>query len=295
MKNQPHHHDCPFCQWVTNKPEFAIAENDSFLALANISPDVEGHLLIITKAQRTNITQLTEREWNDLLPILSSVTNKLTNTLQPLGFNIYSNSGAEGAARQAVFHFHLHVIPEREGNRGVGYLRKPWFTPSETKFAQINETLQTNEGILQADSHALAQLVERDQASDAGHLTIKSKNIIANLNQVDAETWQQMGQLLRTGLTKLDQLNPSSCRTLFFLGQIGGLKQTNNLQIHLIPRYQSQGHQAKEVIPIPAEVLELAERLRQTESEVVETTQAEQSSAEEELSIQIVVSPFKDC
>jgi diadenosine tetraphosphate (Ap4A) HIT family hydrolase len=62
MKNQQHHHNCPFCQWVQTKPEFFIEENQSFLSLANISPDSEGHVLIITKEPRTNITELTAEE-----------------------------------------------------------------------------------------------------------------------------------------------------------------------------------------------------------------------------------------
>ena len=79
-----------------------------------------------------------------------------------------------------------------------------------------------------------------------------------------------MGELLRESIKRVEQsLNPSSLRVCLFLGRIGGwqLKETG-LQIHLIPRYKSQGHAAKEVIPIPEEVLRMAERLRGMENEL---------------------------
>jgi hypothetical protein len=80
-----------------------------------------------------------------------------------------------------------------------------------------------------------------------------------------------MGELLRESVKRIEKFSPSSLRTCLFLGKIGGLKNSDNsrLQIHLIPRYKSQGHEAKEVIPIPLEVLEVAERLRGTESELI--------------------------
>jgi len=79
-----------------------------------------------------------------------------------------------------------------------------------------------------------------------------------------------MGELFRESIKRIEQgLSPSSLRTCLFLGKIGGLKNNSQLQIHLIPRYKSQGHEAKEVIPIPPEVLEIAERLREAESEEI--------------------------
>jgi len=275
MKNQQHHQDCPFCQWVKEHPSYLIEKNNpSYLSLANISPDSEGHVLIITKEPRTNITELTKEEWANLLPLLKSTTNKITNTFYPQGFNIYSNAGAEGGARQAVFHFHLHVVPEREGNRGVGYLRKPWFIPSVEKYQEIEKALQVEQGIVKDNEKIIAKLVEREQASDYGHLVITSKEFNSHdLNQIDIKTWTQMGELLRESIERIEQgLNPSSLRTCIFLGKIGGLNQANNsqFQIHLIPRYKSQGHAAKEAIPIPPEVLEVAESLREAESEIVE-------------------------
>jgi hypothetical protein len=72
-----------------------------------------------------------------------------------------------------------------------------------------------------------------------------------------------MGKLLQESIKRVEQnLNPGSLRMCIFLGKIGGLKDNSQLQIHLIPRYKSQGHEAEEIIPIPPEVLEVAEGLR---------------------------------
>ncbi|WNE40889.1 MAG: hypothetical protein mread185_000346 [Mycoplasmataceae bacterium] len=283
MKNQPHHQECPFCQWVQNKPEYAIEENESFLSLTNISPDTEGHVLIITKESRTNISELTLQEWESFLKILQSTINKLNIVLGPQGFNIYSNSGAEGAARQAVFHFHFHITPEWKGNRGVGYLRKPWFIPSVEKYQEINEVLRTKKGIIEENDRAISQLIEREQASDYGHIIISSKNLKNNdINEVDKETWKQIGQLLQESIARIEKnLDLSSFRTIFFLGEIGGIKErSNQLQIHLIPRYKPQGHAAKEVIPIPSEVLELAEELRKINDKQIKFQEQEECQQE---------------
>jgi diadenosine tetraphosphate (Ap4A) HIT family hydrolase/ATP-dependent Lon protease len=275
MKNQQHHQDCPFCKWIIDKPEYAIEENNSFLSLANISPDSEGHVLIIARQPRTNIAELTEEEWNDLLPILQSTTNKITDIFSPQGFNIYSNAGAEGAARQAVFHFHLHVTPERIGNRGVGYLRKPWYIPSPQKYEEIEKDFSSKQGIISENkkSKVIVKLIEREQSSDEAHLIITSRETLkSDLNQVDSATWNQMGELFRETIQKLlnkQDLDVKSLRTCIFLGRIGGLKDNPQFQIHLIPRYVAKGSDSKEIIPVPPEVLEVAEKLRNVKDHYV--------------------------
>src|SRR4051794_26250960 len=80
-----------------------------------------------------------------------------------------------------------------------------------------------------------------------------------------------MGELFRESVKRINEkLDAKSLRTCLFLGKIGGLNQTNpaQLQIHLIPRYTAKGAEAKEVIPIPPEVLEVAKRLEDAESEL---------------------------
>jgi diadenosine tetraphosphate (Ap4A) HIT family hydrolase len=275
MKNQPHHQDCPFCQWINNKPEYAIEENSSFLSLANISPDSKGHVLIITKQPRTNIAELTSEEWNDLPLILQSTTNKITNTFSPQGFNIYSNAGAEGSARQAVFHFHLHVIPEWEGNCGVGYLRKPWYIPSVERYKEIEKILGSKQGIISEKSKAIVKLTKREQSSDEAHLIIVSKEPLkSDFDLIDLEIWNQMGELFRETIQKLNQnIDIKSLRTCIFLGRIGGLKDNPQFQIHLIPRYVAKGSDSKEIIPVPPEVLEVAKRLRLAENKKFQAQQ----------------------
>src|SRR6185503_5963807 len=99
MLQNSHHLECPFCKWVelieenkrlkkfkteqTDKyvltkrrqsnlnlgqssnfsvEEILIEENHSFLSVVNISPDSDGHVLIVTKEPRTSITKLTPQE-----------------------------------------------------------------------------------------------------------------------------------------------------------------------------------------------------------------------------------------
>jgi len=86
-----------------------------------------------------------------------------------------------------------------------------------------------------------------------------------------------MGGLLRESIKRVEQgLNPSSLRTCLFLGQIGGWQsKETGLQIHLIPRYTAKGADSKEVIPIPPEVLAVADRLRKADSELIQEEKIE--------------------
>src|SRR5271156_186813 len=98
-----------------------------------------------------------------------------------------------------------------------------------------------------------------------------------------------MGELFRTSIKMIEeQLDVSSLRTCIFLGKIGGLSQSGNprLQIHLIPRYKAKGADSKEVIPIPPEVLEVAERLKRAESKLVR-----EEEKIDQLKVQIEVPP----
>ena len=170
-----------------------------------------------------------------------------------------------------MFHFHLHVVPEREGNRGVGYLRKPWYIPSVQRYEKIVEILGTQDRIIKENEQVIARLVEREQTSDEGHLIITSKEPIeSDLNQIEAEAWVQMGKLFRTSVKKIEEkLDAKSLRTCIFLGKIGGLKNNTQFQIHLIPRYKTKGAEAKEVIPVPEEVLEMVRKLERISGELM--------------------------
>jgi histidine triad (HIT) family protein len=60
------------------------------------------------------------------LPLLKKITSKLQIALNPSGFNIISNMNE--IAYQTIFHFHIHIIPKYENDKGF-----IWTTRSEPK------------------------------------------------------------------------------------------------------------------------------------------------------------------
>ena len=91
-----------------------IAENDSFIAVFDAYPVNDGHTLVISKRQATDIFGLTEQEFSHLHDILTAVKERLRMEFNPTGFNVGANVGE--SAGQTVMHFHLHIIPRFDGD-----------------------------------------------------------------------------------------------------------------------------------------------------------------------------------
>jgi histidine triad (HIT) family protein len=115
---------CLFCK-ITQKEisSHIVLENDKAVAILDINPASDGHVLLITKNHFTNISEINEEDWNQLLPLLKKVIDKLQKTLQPSGFNIISNINE--IAYQTIFHLHIHIIPKYENDKGFIWTTKP--------------------------------------------------------------------------------------------------------------------------------------------------------------------------
>ncbi len=117
---------CPFCAL---DPEFVsrvAMENEWCLYLAGTEPVLTGSGLIIPKAHRPTVFDLTPEEWSATFELLQAAKEALTMELHPDGFNVGWNCGLVGG--QAIFHAHLHVIPrfadEPLAGKGLRYWLK---------------------------------------------------------------------------------------------------------------------------------------------------------------------------
>ena len=109
--------DCLFCEIIKKeKKAHIITENEEVAAILDAYPASDGHILLITKKHFTNITEIDEKSWNYLLPLMKNIINKLQTAFQPSGFNIISNMNE--IASQSIFHLHVHIIPKYERNKG---------------------------------------------------------------------------------------------------------------------------------------------------------------------------------
>ena len=94
-----------------------IAENKHAFAFLGEMPILPGHTLICPKELVTLSEDLTVEMWSDILKLKNIVCAKLKKNLGATGFNFAWNEGL--VAGQTVSHFHLHIVPRKNGDKGV--------------------------------------------------------------------------------------------------------------------------------------------------------------------------------
>lgn len=104
---------CIFCRIVAGAaPARKVLEDDSVLAFLDTNPISIGHTLVIPKPHFVNVYDLPE----ELLARVTSVAKRLAlhyrTALGAQSVNLLHSAGR--AARQDVFHFHLHIIPRHD-------------------------------------------------------------------------------------------------------------------------------------------------------------------------------------
>jgi len=97
-------------------PAYKIHEDGDFLVILDRYPANIGHCLILPKIPAENIFDLNEKSAAGLYPLAKKIASAVKSATNCDGINIIQNNGR--AAGQAVFYFHLHIIP-RYNNDGI--------------------------------------------------------------------------------------------------------------------------------------------------------------------------------
>ena len=109
--------DCIFCKIVKGEiPCQKVYENDKIFAFLDIMPVNKGHTLIIPKEHYPALLDLPDDVLAEIAKAAKKVSKAVVRATGADGFNIGQNNGE--AAGQAVFHFHMHIIP-RFNNDGL--------------------------------------------------------------------------------------------------------------------------------------------------------------------------------
>jgi histidine triad (HIT) family protein len=133
--------DCIFCKIVVGEiPCFKLHEDDDTLAFMDINPASEGHALVIPKEHAADVHAVSESAITATVVTAKRIATAIHATLSPEGINLVQCNGA--AAAQSVFHFHMHVLPRREG-----------------------DDLKLNWGLEPGDMDAIGELAERIRAN----------------------------------------------------------------------------------------------------------------------------------
>jgi histidine triad (HIT) family protein len=112
--------DCLFCRIAAGEvPATVVYEDDQTISFMDINPSVRGHALVIPRAHSTDIRDIEPDDLAACMRSVQTVARKAIAGLDAEGANILQNTGR--AAGQAVFHFHVHVLPRHRGDE----LRNP--------------------------------------------------------------------------------------------------------------------------------------------------------------------------
>lgn len=107
--------DCIFCKIINGEiPARKVFENDRFLAILDAFPANAGHCLVIPKKHFANIFEIDDDTIGEAMQIAKNVAQKIKKAMNVENINIVQNNGA--VAGQTVNHFHIHVIPRKEGD-----------------------------------------------------------------------------------------------------------------------------------------------------------------------------------
>ena len=108
--------DCIFCKIVKGDiPSKKLYEDEDFLVILDLQPATKGHALILPKEHAENLYVLSQETASKALILAKKMAVKMVEKLHCDGLNLVQNNGE--IAGQTISHFHIHVIPRKEGDK----------------------------------------------------------------------------------------------------------------------------------------------------------------------------------
>ena len=105
---------CVFCRIIGGEEMVSLVhEDERTLAFLDIQPMSRGHLLVVTKEHYPTLFDLPEELAAHCLAVARRLAPGLQKAMGAEALNVFSANGRAGG--QDVMHFHLHLIPVREG------------------------------------------------------------------------------------------------------------------------------------------------------------------------------------
>jgi histidine triad (HIT) family protein len=129
---------CIFCSIVNGQaPSRKILEDEYTLAFLDIANDVDGHTLVIPKKHVESILDCDDETLSRLVSSVKRVSKHYTDHCGYQGVDLLNASGE--AAQQSVPHFHIHIIPRKDGD---GIDAWPAFKGSTQALDKMHEMLK---------------------------------------------------------------------------------------------------------------------------------------------------------
>jgi len=108
--------DCIFCSIVAGEMDAQrVYEDERLVAFMDAFPAAEGHVLLVPKRHGKDIFETQVDDLRALIALSRQVAEAIRSALAPDGIGVHQLNGA--AAGQTVFHYHMHLIPRKQGDR----------------------------------------------------------------------------------------------------------------------------------------------------------------------------------
>lgn len=106
---------CTFCDLINGAGEVSVCYEDSdAMAFMDIQPVNSGHVLVAPRQHYTSLFDVPADLGDHLFRVTMRMASAVRRVTGCEDLNIIVSSGA--AAGQDVFHYHVHIIPRREGD-----------------------------------------------------------------------------------------------------------------------------------------------------------------------------------
>ena len=115
--------NCPFCPPQVEDQSIPL-ENGSSLFIDLKHPVLQGSGIIVPRAHRQSVFDLTPEEITSAFSLLAEIRAFLDAEHNPQGYNLGWNCGT--VAGPTVFHAHRHVIPRYAAEPHVGRGIRHW-------------------------------------------------------------------------------------------------------------------------------------------------------------------------
>jgi histidine triad (HIT) family protein len=100
-------------------PAAKVFEDEHALAIMDVFPQAEGHVLVLPKAPARNLLDIEADALGQLIVRVQTVAKAVRAALRPDGLTVSQFNGAAGG--QSVFHLHFHIIPRWKGRPLAGH------------------------------------------------------------------------------------------------------------------------------------------------------------------------------
>lgn len=105
---------CIFCRIIGGEEMVSVVyEDDRAIAFLDIQPVNPGHTLVVSKQHFATIFDLPDELLAHCVGVAKRLARGLKRAMGAEAINVFSANGKAGG--QDVLHFHLHLIPIREG------------------------------------------------------------------------------------------------------------------------------------------------------------------------------------